>query len=165
MKLNLIKNYTRVFGSTLVGLGLLLSIGSCNSAEAQSSGNSNPNGDLIVEAHSSDNSNADVPVISGLTLMKTKDRDGTVIKIYENSSNDYNATIDNYVKELENAGFTKIGTTQGGGFGEFGGRQAWGYKGNTYVKVNAQVQSDKGSIVYVCTSMNGKPENDQCNDN
>ena len=164
MKLNQIKNYTGVFCSTLVGLSLLLSISSCNSSETQSSSNPNPNGDVPAETQASENSNGDVPVISGLTLIETKDRDGTVIEIYENASNDYNATIDSYAKELENAGFTNIGTTQGGGFGEFGGRQAWGYKGDTYVKVNAQVQSDKGSIVYVCTSINGKPENDQCND-
>ena len=149
MKLNSIRDYTRiVIYRTLVWFSFLFVLRSGAWAQNQLS----------------NQSNTDVPVIPGLTLIKTKNHNDTIIKIYRNTSNNYNVTIDTYVNAFKNAGFTSIDTTEGGGWGGFGGRQAWGYKDTTYVKVNAQVQSDQGSVVYVCISLNGRPDNDHCDD-
>ena len=106
---------------------------------------------------------AGVPVISGLTLMNSTNCNGGIKKAYRNSSNDYNQTIEKYLDAMSNAGFTSIGYTQGGGWGSYGGRQAWGYLGKRYVKINAQVQQDLGSVVYVC-AWSSKPQDDDCDD-
>ena len=105
--------------------------------------------------------NSAVPVIQGLNLISTEDRNGGVVQVYQNDSTDYSATIDLYTQALRDSGYTSIGTTSGGGWNGFGGRQAWGYQGSSYVKVNAQVQQETGSVVYVC-NWPTEPNDDDC---
>ncbi len=111
-----------------------------------------------------DNGDADkgnVPVINGLSYIRQESCNGGVMKIYKNSTDNYHNTIEKYMDALENAGYQRVGSSNGGGWGQYGGRQAWGYKGSRYVKVNAQVQ-DNGSYVYVCVWENGRPNDDDC---
>lgn len=147
-----------------------------NDGDGSNNGNSGDNKDDGNSGNSGDNNNggsngsgnsndlhAGVPVISGLSLMNTSECNGGLKKVYRNSSDNYNQTIENYKDALEDAGFTRINDTNGGGWGSYGGRQAWGYKGNKYVKINAQVQQNSGSVVYVC-AWNGRPSNDNCDE-
>ena len=133
-----------------------------NSGNEDNNGNGNNSGndDKIGD---SKGLHSDVPVISGLNFLSSFECNGGEKRIYKNSSNDYHATIEAYVRALQNAGFTRINSTLGGGWGPYGGRQAWGYKGSKYVKINAQVQEDKGSVVYVC-AWSSKPADDNCDE-
>ena len=136
-----------------------------NDGNNDNGGNGNSNGGNNNGGNNgnSNDLHAGVPVIGGLTLMNSTNCNGGIKKAYKNASSDYHQTIEKYLDAMSNAGFTSIGYTRGGGWGGYGGRQAYGYLGSRYVKINAQVQEDLGSVVFICV-WPSKPHDDDCDD-
>ncbi len=102
-----------------------------------------------------------IPSVDGLTFQRETTCRGGVRKIYKNASTDYQQTIDACIDAFKSAGFTGMESNKGGGYGSYGGREAWGYHGDFYVKINAQVQEGLGSVVYICIWPK-KPHDDDC---